>query len=143
MKSAIFYIDGGSRGNPGEAGYGIYVLGKDDQALAEIYGYLGIQTNNFAEYQGLLEALKFARKLNLDSIEIRSDSELLVRQIQGSYRVKSPTLKPLHEQAKRLIAGIKQFSIKHVRREMNKEADRLANEAMDTRKTAAYIPPGE
>jgi ribonuclease HI len=116
------------------------MLGKDGQALAEIYGYLGIQTNNFAEYQGLLEALKFARKLKLDKIEVRSDSELLVRQILGRYRVKSPTLKPLHAQAMHLIADLKQFSIMHVPREMNREADRLANEAISTRKTAAYIP---
>ena len=140
MKSAVFYIDGGSRGNPGEAGYGVYILGKDGRALAEIYGYLGIQTNNFAEYQALLEALKFARKLGLESIAVRSDSELLVRQMQGSYKVKSPTLKPLYAQAKRLITGLKQFSIMHVRRELNLEADRLANEAMNTRKTAACIP---
>lgn len=135
MKAAVIFIDGGSRGNPGESGYGVVVAGTDGRPSLGSYGYLGIQTNNFAEYQGLLEALKLARGLQLDRLEIRSDSELLVRQMEGRYRVKSPTLKPLHEQARTLAAGFKHFSVKHIPRALNSEADRLANQAMDTRES--------
>jgi ribonuclease HI len=143
VKSGVIYIDGGSRGNPGESGYGIVLVDAQGQPNMGSFGYLGIQTNNFAEYQALLEALKLAQKLELKKLEIRSDSELLVRQMEGRYRVKSPTLKPLHEQAKGLVSSFTHFSIKHIPRALNSEADRLANEAMNTRKTDLFPYPAE
>lgn len=136
MSSLTIFIDGGSRGNPGDSGYGIHIVDEKGQTQAEIYGYLGRQTNNFAEYHGLLEALKYARKVKPEKVTILSDSELLVRQIRGIYRVKSPTLKPLHAQAMSMIANLPNFKIRHIPREQNAEADRLANEAMTTHQTA-------
>lgn len=139
MKDLRFFIDGGSRGNPGESGYGIHIVDTTGATVADIFGYLGTQTNNFAEYHGLLEALKFARKQKLDRLTILSDSQLLVRQIRGIYRVKSPTLKPLHSEAMRMIAGFRHFKIIHIPRKENIEADKLANLAMTTRATNVRI----
>jgi ribonuclease HI len=135
VKSATVFIDGGSRGNPGESGYGVVVTDPQGRPCLGSYGFLGIQTNNYAEYRGLLAALELALKIGVENLEIRSDSELLVRQINGVYRVKSPVLKPLHETAKELIRRFKRFTVRHIPRAMNSEADRLANEAMDTRST--------
>jgi ribonuclease HI len=127
----IAYTDGGARGNPGPAGYGVVIKDETGQKVAALSEYLGHQTNNFAEYQGLIAALEFAVKHGPRALKVISDSELLVRQINGMYKVKNPTLKDLHARAKELIAQLEWFSIDHALREHNREADRLANEAMD------------
>jgi len=129
----IASIDGGARGNPGNAGFGVYFCTPDGVEIASLYGYLGRRTNNVAEYAGLLAALRHALEMGFDRLEIRSDSQLLVRQINGEYKVKNPDLKRLHAVALALIRRIGNVRVRHVPREQNKEADRLANEAMDTR----------
>ena len=123
------YIDGGSRGNPGPAGIGVYFPG-----VVEIAEYLGDQTNNFAEYSALLVAARFGVFQRYSRLLIFSDSELVVKQINGSYKVRNENLLPLYDSAIRWIEMIPDFSISHVRREFNKDADRLANEAMDNQK---------
>ncbi|MGA7885726.1 MAG: ribonuclease HI family protein [Acidobacteriaceae bacterium] len=125
------YCDGGSRGNPGPAGYGVFLQGPDGEALAELSEFLGRATNNVAEYQGLLAALEYALKSGHARLKVVADSELLVKQIQGRYKVNSPDLRPLYEEAKRRIARLDAFRIEHVLRGKNKQADRLANLAMD------------
>ncbi|GGH00611.1 ribonuclease HI family protein [Silvibacterium dinghuense] len=125
------YCDGGSRGNPGPSGYGVFIEGEAGETVAELSEYLGKRTNNFAEYSGLLAALDFAVREGHRRMRVVADSELMVKQIQGKYRVNSPDLKPLYEEAKRRIARLDFFEIRHVLRNKNKEADRLANEAMD------------
>ncbi|HET6371949.1 MAG TPA: ribonuclease HI family protein [Candidatus Polarisedimenticolia bacterium] len=129
----IAYIDGGARGNPGTAGFGVYVRDDAGHEVASLYGFLGHQTNNVAEYAGLLAALKYALAHGVTRLAIRSDSELLVRQIKGQYRVKNPVLQKLHRAALSLMHRVGSVSVDHVRREQNKEADLLANQAMDTR----------
>jgi ribonuclease HI len=123
------YIDGGSRGNPGEAGIGIHFPG-----VVKIAEYLGTGTNNFAEYSALLTALRYAVFVRCSELHLYADSELVVRQIQGEYQVRNEAIRPLYQAAQRWIALIPHFSISHVRREQNKEADKLANLAMDTRR---------
>ncbi|HEV2645968.1 MAG TPA: ribonuclease HI family protein [Acidobacteriaceae bacterium] len=125
------HCDGGSRGNPGPAGFGALVQDADGAVLAELSEFLGIQTNNFAEYSGLLASIDFALAHGHRRLRVVSDSELMVKQIQGKYQVKSPGLKPLYEQAKKKIAQLDGFEISHALRHKNKDADRLANEAMD------------
>ena len=125
------YIDGGARGNPGPAGYGVRVEDADGELLDELHGGLGIATNNIAEYSGLLAALRWAVAHGETSVEIRADSELLVKQMRGEYRVKNEGLKPLFLQACALIRQIGDVRFQHVRREFNKEADRLSNLGMD------------
>jgi ribonuclease HI len=125
------YIDGGARGNPGPAGFGVRLTDAGGKVLAEISEYLGSSTNNQAEYSALLAALEYARDHGCGSLRVMSDSELLVRQMQGAYKVKSPDLKPLHERARQLARGLGHFEIQHVPREKNRDADRLANAAMD------------
>jgi ribonuclease HI len=127
----IAYIDGGSRGNPGPAGYGVRVENEDGGLVEELHGSLGVATNNVAEYHGLLAALTWAVDHAVSSLEIRSDSELLVKQMLGVYRVKNPGLQPLYQQARLLAHRVGRVRFHHVRREFNKEADRLANLAMD------------
>jgi ribonuclease HI len=124
------FIDGGSRGNPGHAGAGIY-FELDGTPWRGLFRYLGRQTNNYAEYTALLEALKYAMEFGHTSVQVFSDSELLVRQINGQYRVKNSVLIELYWKANELIRQLEKFSIKHVRREQNREADALANRAMD------------
>jgi probable phosphoglycerate mutase len=128
--SATASIDGGSRGNPGPAGFGVYIE-QNDGTIVEIKRSLGTCTNNVAEYNGLLAALRWAEEHNVGSLRIKSDSELLVKQMRGEYRVKNAGLQPLYEEARALARRIGRVSFEHVRREFNKEADRLANEAMD------------
>ncbi len=128
--SAIAHIDGGSRGNPGPAGYGVRIE-RDDGTVEEMKQSLGVATNNVAEYRGLLAALTWAVRAGIGRLHIRSDSELLVKQMRGDYRVKNPGLQPLWEEARRLVRQIGDVRFEHVRRELNKDADRLANEAMD------------
>jgi ribonuclease HI len=125
------HIDGGARGNPGPAGYGVVLQDESGRKVAALSEYLGHQTNNFAEYQGLIAALEYALKRGPKALKVISDSELLVRQIKGIYKVKNATLQDLHARAQELIAKLEWFSIGHALREQNREADRLANEAMD------------
>jgi ribonuclease HI len=125
------YIDGGARGNPGPAGYGVRIEDADSNLIEELHGALGIATNNVAEYQGLLAALRWALDHGHHDVLIRSDSELLVRQMRGEYKVKHPSLQPLAARARLLAAEVGNVGFEHVRREQNKEADRLANIAMD------------
>jgi ribonuclease HI len=129
------YIDGGSRGNPGPAGYGVQIVGEDGEVLAELHESVGHSTNNVAEYRGLLAALAWAVDHGVSPMRIRSDSELLVKQLRGEYRVKNPGLQPLFHEARALIARIGRVTFEHVRREFNKDADRLANLAMDEAQT--------
>jgi ribonuclease HI len=126
------HIDGGARGNPGPAGFGVVVTDHQGKVLAELGRYLGHRTNNFAEYSALLAALEYATAHGHHALRVVSDSELLVRQMRGMYKVKSPDLKPLYEQARSLVRRLEWFQIEHVRREKNKDADRLANQAMDS-----------
>lgn len=125
------FCDGGARGNPGPSGFGVYIQDENGRKLAELSEFLGIRTNNFAEYSGLLAALEFALRYDHPRLRVISDSELMVKQIKGQYKVKSPDLRPLYDEAKRRIAGLESFQIQHVLRNKNKEADRLANQAMD------------
>lgn len=125
------HCDGGSRGNPGPSGFGAVVEDAEGVVLAELSEFLGIKTNNFAEYSGLLACLDWALENGRRRLRVVSDSELMVKQVQGRYQVKSPDLKPLFEQARRKIAGLEGFEISHALRHKNKEADRLANLAMD------------
>jgi ribonuclease HI len=127
----VAYCDGGSRGNPGPAGFGVYIQDAAGAVLAELSQYLGKHTNNFAEYSALLAALEFALAKGYKSLRVVSDSELMVKQIKGQYRVNSPELRPLYEEARRRIPQLEQFQIQHVLREKNRHADRLANVAMD------------
>ncbi len=125
------FCDGGSRGNPGPAGFGVSIQGAHGETLGELSEFLGKKTNNFAEYSGLLAALNFALTQGYSRLKVVSDSELMVKQIKGQYRVNSPDLRPLYEEAKRRIARLHSFQIQHVLRDKNKNADRLANLAMD------------
>jgi probable phosphoglycerate mutase len=127
----VAYTDGGSRGNPGPSGYGVVVMGEDGTVLGELSEFLGMRTNNVAEYSGLLAALEFALAKDHPRLRVVSDSELMVKQIRGQYRVQSPDLRPLYEEAKRRIAKLEAFQIEHVLRGKNKKADELANQAMD------------
>jgi len=129
-RSARAYVDGGSRGNPGPAGYGVHIE-REDGTIAELKESLGLATNNVAEYSGLIAALRWAAAHGISKLHIRADSELLVKQMRGEYRVKSPGLQPLYEQARALTRQIGDVTFEHVRREFNRDADRLANEAMD------------
>jgi len=127
----VAYSDGGARGNPGPSGYGVVIQDETGKKVASLSDYLGHQTNNFAEYQGLIAALEYAVAHEPKALKVISDSELLVRQIKGIYKVKNATLQDLHARAKELIAKLEWFSIGHVLRGHNQEADRLANAAMD------------
>lgn len=132
-------IDGAARGNPGPAGYGIAVSNEDGEILHEAYGYLGEQTNNIAEYCALIAALELASYKKWQDIRIRSDSQLMVRQLNGEYKVKNPRLKELFSTARRFIRTFNSFSIEHVRRENNKEADSLANQAVDSQESSPHF----
>lgn len=127
--SARAWIDGASRGNPGEAGFGVVL--ETDRVPEEIVGYLGKATNNVAEYAALIAVLKLAADRGVKKLVVYSDSQLLVRQVNGAYRVKAPHLVPIFLQALKLRQTIPDFTIEHVAREENKEADRLANQAID------------
>jgi ribonuclease HI len=130
-------IDGASRGNPGPASYAVVLRDPDGKIILELAKNIGRETNNVAEYFALLAALDYATLHGIVSLRIRSDSELLVRQMQGVYKVKSPDLKPLQERAAKLARQLQYFAIEHVRRELNKEADALANRALDAGGAAA------
>jgi len=125
------YFDGGARSNPGPAGYGVYIVDDAGNVLAELSGSLGNTTNNIAEYQGLIAALQWAVDHNLTAITIKGDSLLIVEQMRGNYKVKNEGLRPLHMKARMLVMQIGDVKFEHVRRELNKEADRLSNVGMD------------
>ena len=131
--SIIAHIDGGSRGNPGPSGYGVAINDAAGRRVAELSDYLGVQTNNFAEYSGLLAALEYAVEHGHKALKVVSDSELLVKQMRGEYKVRNETLQQMTHEARELIGKLDSFAIRHVRREQNREADRLANQAMDNR----------
>ncbi|MGH9354657.1 MAG: ribonuclease HI family protein [Terriglobia bacterium] len=131
IDSLIVHIDGASRGNPGPAAYGVMVKDAQGSVVIALSKALGKATNNWAEYQALLAALQYAIEHGCRSVKVFSDSELLVRQIQGRYRVKHERLKPLYQSAMASVAKIESFSIVHVPREQNREADALANQVLD------------
>ena len=125
------YFDGGARSNPGPAGYGVYIVDDAGNVLAELSGSLGNTTNNIAEYNGLIAALQWAVDNKVTQITIKGDSLLIVEQMRGNYKVKNEGLRPLHMQARMLVMQIGDVKFEHVRRELNKEADRLSNVGMD------------
>ena len=133
MNTVIAYVDGASRGNPGDAAYGVRVISKEGDEQAAFGGFLGTRTNNYAEYSGLLAALAWALDHEIHELEVVSDSELMVKQMNGKYRVKSPKLKPLFEEARAMSRKLERFRIRHVLRHENVDADRLANAAIDAR----------
>ena len=124
-------IDGGARGNPGPAGYGVIIRDGDGVVLDELHGALGIATNNVAEYNGLLAALRWAKEHGHTELHVKADSLLLVEQMRGNYKVKNAGLQPLHARARLLAYEIGRVTFEHVRRELNKDADRLSNLGMD------------
>jgi ribonuclease HI len=134
-------VDGASRGNPGEAGFGVHVTDADGGEVASLYGYLGRTTNNVAEYQALLHGLRWALDHGASRVEVFSDSELLVRQLAGRYRVKSGGLQPLHREAQGLLARFESARLTHVPRERNREADALANRAVDEKGSNLTLRP--
>lgn len=136
----IAHCDGGSRGNPGPAGYGAVLEDGAGRVVARLSEFLGVQTNNFAEYSGLLAVLKWALEHGHRRLRVVSDSELIVKQMKGQYKVSSPALRPLWEEARTLSRRLDRFEIAHTLRGGNKEADRLANEAMDRAMGKAAAP---
>ncbi len=129
----LLYIDGASRGNPGKAGTGYVIRDGKGRMVQKGGRYLGRKTNNYAEYSALIDGLKRCLSLELTCLDVRSDSELLVRQLNGRYRVKSPNLAPLFKEAKKLMESFESVTITHIGREQNREADSLANLSIDTR----------
>ena len=127
----VAYIDGGARGNPGPAGYGVRIERSDGGLIEEFAESIGVATNNVAEYRALIAALEWARRHGQRELHVRSDSQLLVQQMLGNYKVKHPGLQPLHARARLLAHEVGRITFEHVRREKNVHADRLANTAMD------------
>jgi len=124
-------IDGGSRGNPGPAAYGVVIRDARGEIAAKLKKYIGRSTNNVAEYYGLIAAMDYAQSHGVRALRVESDSELLVKQMRGLYKVKSADLQPLYERARKMSQGFESFRIEHVYREQNREADALVNEALD------------
>jgi ribonuclease HI len=131
MKTAVIYSDGASKGNPGDAGIGVVISDTEGNVVREVAEYIGKQTNNVAEYSALIRGLHEAADLGATRVEIRTDSELLARQLTGVYKVKAANLKPLFEEAIALLRVFERVSISHVVRELNKRADELANEGVE------------
>ncbi|HMT05121.1 MAG: ribonuclease HI family protein [Solirubrobacterales bacterium] len=127
----IVNVDGGARGNPGPAAIGIVVRDGEENVLQDLGETIGEATNNVAEYKALVRGIQMARDMGGDELEIRGDSELVVKQMLGQYKVKHPDMKPLHAEAKEALASVRSWSISHVRREQNAEADALVNQALD------------
>lgn len=130
-KKVYIYTDGGSRGNPGPAGIGVVMLGSDGKKIKELFRYIGQTTNNVAEYNALICGLEEAVILGADQVVVNMDSELLVKQLSGEYKVKNADIKPLFEKAIGILKTLKSFEIKHIERAKNKEADKLANKAIN------------
>lgn len=139
-KDFTIHIDGAARGNPGPAAFA-YVISHNGDPVLEGKGYLGETTNNVAEYTALIRSLEKAAELGADALEVRSDSQLLVRQMNGEYKVKNENLVPLHREAERLARRFRSVNIEHVYREENKEADRLCNEALSEAARGRGSPP--
>lgn len=133
-------IDGGSRGNPGPASYGVVIRDPRGEIVARLKKYIGRMTNNVAEYYGLIAALDYAQLKGIRALRVECDSELLVKQMRGQYKVKHADLRPLFERAKKMSQALESFRIEHVYREQNREADALANEALDETSGAASTP---
>jgi len=131
VSAVVAYIDGGARGNPGPAGFGVRIEQPDGTPVEEFAESIGTATNNVAEYRGLLAALEWAKAHGHRDLHVRSDSQLLVQQMLGNYKVKHPGLQPLHARARLLAHEIGNVTFEHVGREKNARADRLANAAMD------------
>ncbi|MDN5332272.1 MAG: ribonuclease [Tepidanaerobacteraceae bacterium] len=131
MERLKVYVDGASRGNPGNAGIGIVMLDENGNVVKEMSDYIGQTTNNIAEYTALVTALKEALEMGCEEIEVFSDSELMVKQINGEYQIKNEGIRRLYSQVAQLVKEFKSFSINHVKREYNKRADELANEGID------------
>jgi probable phosphoglycerate mutase len=131
MSSFVTYIDGGARGNPGPAGWGVQIQTETGEIVAELCGAIARATNNVAEYTGLISALEWCVAHGATRAHVRSDSLLLVQQMLGNFKVKNEGLRALHGRARLLGANIGRVTFEHVRRELNKDADRLANQAMD------------
>ena len=138
-EKVFIYTDGASRGNPGPASLGVYIVDKDDQVYAEIAEPLGEQTNNFAEYAAVVKGLQTALDHQATHIVLKSDSQLLIRQLTGMYRVKKPTLIPLFDECQKLLKQFKNFDLQHIPREKNTKADGLANEALNLQTTRRTI----
>jgi ribonuclease HI len=128
---ATMFADGGSRGNPGPAASGAVLFGEDGEVLREVGTYLGVATNNVAEWTGLVTGLEAALELGVDDLAVRLDSELVVKQISGAYRVKHEGLIPLHAKAKALLRKFARVDVRHVRRKENAAADALVNQVLD------------
>ncbi len=128
------HIDGGSRGNPGPAAYGVIIRNPQGKIVEKFGDYLGIRTNNFAEYSGLLAALEYAERNQISTFKVFSDSELLVKQMKGQYRVGNADLKEFYDRAQKLVRKLKSFSIVHVLREYNRDADQMVNQVLDEKK---------
>lgn len=131
MKKIIAFTDGGARGNPGPAASGAYLMSEDGQVLKEHGRYLGHQTNNYAEYAAIIDALTHAKELGAEEVAMFMDSELAVKQLNGEYKVKNPALGVLFMKVHNLRLSFRKVTFTHVRREKNKEADRLVNQAID------------
>lgn len=127
----MVHVDGGARGNPGPAAVGAVATDPDGGPVAERKAYIGVATNNVAEYRAVLLGLELARELGASEVEVVNDSELVARQIDGRYKVKNAGLKPLYLETMRQLRGFKAWSVRSVRRESNERADELVNEALD------------
>ncbi len=136
----VAYIDGGARGNPGPAGFGVRLESAEGTLIEEFSESIGVATNNVAEYRGLLAALEWGRAHGSADVHVRSDSLLLVQQMLGNFKVKNAGLQPLHARARQLARDIGRVTFEHVRREANTEADRLANAAMDSAARTSTLP---
>jgi ribonuclease HI len=137
-------VDGGSRGNPGPAAYGVVIRDPKGEVVARLKKYIGQNTNNVAEYFGLIAALDYAQTHGIRALRVESDSELMVKQMRGVYKVKSGDLQPLHERARKVSQTFESFRIDHVYREQNREADALANQALDeTSRGVSTAPAGK
>lgn len=130
-KKLSIYTDGGARGNPGPAAVGVVIKDQKNKTIREFNKYIGIATNNVAEYNAVIYGLQEALIIKADEVRLNLDSELVAQQLKGEYRVKNPNIKPLFEQAVHLISGFKKVDIIHIRREQNKEADKLVNKAIN------------
>lgn len=137
MKRLVIYSDGASKGNPGDAGIGVVISDTKGSLLREIADYIGVTTNNVAEYSALIRGLKEAAELGATQVDICTDSELLARQLSGVYKVKAQNLKPLYEQAVALLRAFEHVTISHVVRNLNKRADELANEGIKKHRNGA------
>jgi ribonuclease HI len=136
-KRVVLHVDGGARGNPGPAGIGVVLTDAEGNELARANDYIGVATNNAAEYRALLLGLERARALGAREVEVVNDSQLVARQVTGQYRVKSDDLRPLHAQALRALGAFDRWSIRSVGRDQNELADALVNEAIDAKAATA------